>query len=213
MIMGSPTVCADAGTVHKAMEFIACPEFLKFFNINPETVDNILKSDFNCGFISAVSIILFIFLLVLAIRILAFIFFRSRRCNKIMVQSGGGTLIVTRKAIESVIRAELAAFSQISVRKLVLYRKGKLWWHDLRFLMDCVHDTGAKPWIWSDSLFEHTEEFLANVDPDEVLYLQLQDGAADVLIRMDAFIPNPIAVKGEEAEIEKVEKWLCRKVR
>ena len=123
--MGSPTVCADAGTVHKAMEFIACPEFLKFFNINPETVDNILKSDFNCGFISAVSIILFIFLLVLAIRILAFIFFRSRRCNKIMVQSGSGTLIVTRKAIESVIRAELAAFSQIKVRKLVLYRKGK----------------------------------------------------------------------------------------
>jgi hypothetical protein len=42
-----------------------------------------------------------------------------------MVQSGDGTLIVTRKAIESVIRAELAAFSQISVRKLVLYRKGK----------------------------------------------------------------------------------------
>lgn len=123
--MGSPTVGADAGTVHKAIEFFACPEFLKFFNINPETVDNILKSDFNCGFISAVSIILFIFLLVLAIRILAFIFFRSRRCNKIMVQSGGGTLIVTRKAIESVIRAELAAFSQISVRKLVLYRKGK----------------------------------------------------------------------------------------
>jgi hypothetical protein len=107
------------------MEFIACPEFLKFFNINPDTVDNILKSDFNCGFISALSIILFIFLLFLAIRILAFILFRTRRCNKIMVQSGSGTLIVTRKAIESVIRAELAAFSQITVRKLVLYRKGK----------------------------------------------------------------------------------------
>ena len=56
-------------------------------------------------------------------------------------------------------------------------------------------------------------DLLDEVDPDEVLYLQLQDGAADVLIRMDAFIPNPIAVKGEEAEIEKVEKWLCRKVR
>ena len=52
---------------------------------------------------------------------------------------------------------------------LVVYRKGKLFWHDLRFLMDCVQDVGAKPWIWADSLFEHTEEFMANVDPDEVL--------------------------------------------
>ena len=56
-------------------------------------------------------------------------------------------------------------------------------------------------------------DLLDEVDPDEVLYLQLQDGAADVLIRMDAFIPNPIAVKGDEAEIAKIEKWLCRKVR
>ena len=56
-------------------------------------------------------------------------------------------------------------------------------------------------------------DLLDEVDPDEVLSLQLQEGAADVLIRMDAFIPNPIAVKGDEAEIAKIEKWLCRKVR
>ena len=123
--MACPTPNAASGAVQKTMEYVVCPEFLKFFNINPETVDNILKSDFNCGFISALAIVLFIILLFLAIRILAFIFFRTRRCNKIMVQSGSGTLIVTRKAIESVIRAELAAFSQIKVRKLVLYRKGK----------------------------------------------------------------------------------------
>ena len=46
-----------------------------------------------------------------------------------------------------------------------------------------------------------------------MLYLELQEGAADVLIRMDAFIPNPVAVRGREEEIETVEKWLCRKVR
>lgn len=56
-------------------------------------------------------------------------------------------------------------------------------------------------------------DLLDEVDPDEVLYLELRQGAADVLIRMDAFIPNPIAVRGEEAEIERIEKWLCRKVR
>jgi 5-methyltetrahydrofolate--homocysteine methyltransferase len=56
-------------------------------------------------------------------------------------------------------------------------------------------------------------DLLDEVDPDEVLYLDLQEGAADVLIRMDAFIPNPIAVRGEEEQITKIEKWLCRKVR
>lgn len=56
-------------------------------------------------------------------------------------------------------------------------------------------------------------DILDEVDPDEVLYLQLDEGAADVLIRMDAFIPNPIAVQGREEEIVKLEKWLCRKVR
>jgi len=56
-------------------------------------------------------------------------------------------------------------------------------------------------------------DLLDEVDPDEVLYLELNEGAADVLIRMDAFIPNPVAVCCREEEIEKLEKWLCRKVR
>ena len=56
-------------------------------------------------------------------------------------------------------------------------------------------------------------DLLDEVDPDEVLYLELEEGAAEVLIRMDAFIPNPIAVRGLEEEILKLEKWLCRKVR
>jgi hypothetical protein len=123
--MGSPTVCADTGTVHKAMEFIACPEFLKFFNIKPETVDKVLQSDFNCGFISALAVVVLLLLLLLAVRILFFFIFRTRRCNKVLVPSADGDLVVTRKAIESVVRAELAKFTQMSVRKLVLYRRGK----------------------------------------------------------------------------------------
>ncbi len=53
--------------------------------------------------------------------------------------------------------------------EFVVYRKGELFWHDLRYLFDCVHDTGAKPWIWADPLFEHTEEFMKRIDPEEVL--------------------------------------------
>ena len=73
-------------------------------------------------------------------------------------------------------------------------------------------------WIRMRSIVDGDSEddiydLLDEVDPDEVLYLELQEGAADVLIRMDAFIPNPVAVRGREEEIETVEKWLCRKVR
>lgn len=56
-------------------------------------------------------------------------------------------------------------------------------------------------------------DLLEEVDPDEVLYFELGEGAAEVLIRMDAYIANPIAVRGSEEEIEKLEKAMCRKVR
>lgn len=60
-----------------------------------------------------------------------------------------------------------------------------------------------------DDLYDLMDE----VDPEDILYLELGEGAADVLIRMDAFLPNPIAVCGDEAEIVKLEQTLCRKVR
>ncbi len=50
-----------------------------------------------------------------------------------------------------------------------VYRQGELYWHDLRFLMDCVSDTGAKPWIWSCPLFRHPEEYKAHIGPDEAV--------------------------------------------
>lgn len=49
-------------------------------------------------------------------------------------------------------------------RELVCFRQGKLLWHDMNYLMDCVCATGARPWIWSCPLFNHPEEFKANVE-------------------------------------------------
>lgn len=56
-------------------------------------------------------------------------------------------------------------------------------------------------------------DLLEEVDPDEVLYFELNEGAAEVLIRMDAYIPNPYTVRGREEEIETIQNTLCRKVR
>ncbi len=50
-------------------------------------------------------------------------------------------------------------------------------------------------------------------ESEDILYLELKEGAADLLIEMDAFILNPIAVCGDEGEVVKLEKELCRKVR
>ncbi|MBQ7109202.1 MAG: hypothetical protein IJN99_02430 [Clostridia bacterium] len=56
-----------------------------------------------------------------------------------------------------------------SAEGLAVYRKGELFWHDLRFFIDSVKDTGAKPWIWSCPLFEHPEEYKAHIDADEAI--------------------------------------------
>lgn len=52
---------------------------------------------------------------------------------------------------------------------LVAYRQGELLWHDLQFLLDCVRDTGAMPWIWADIAFLEPEEFRKRIKPGSVM--------------------------------------------
>ena len=52
---------------------------------------------------------------------------------------------------------------------LVVYRQGELLWHDLQYLCDCVRDTGAKPWIWSDVYWYYPEEFKKRVKAGEII--------------------------------------------
>ena len=39
-------------------------------------------------------------------------------------------------------------------------RQYDLWWHDFYFFVDCVEKNGARPWIWSDYIWNHKELFL-----------------------------------------------------
>ena len=52
---------------------------------------------------------------------------------------------------------------------LAVFRRGGLIWHDLRFFVDTVHETGATPWIWSDFLFRHPEDFRKHIGCDELI--------------------------------------------
>ncbi len=44
--------------------------------------------------------------------------------------------------------------------KYVVVRQHDLWWHDFNFFVKEVEKNGARPWIWSDYLWHHSEEFL-----------------------------------------------------
>ena len=47
-------------------------------------------------------------------------------------------------------------------------RQYDLWWRDLTFLCDAVESKGSRPWIWSDYVWEHPDEFYARM-PKSIL--------------------------------------------
>ena len=47
-------------------------------------------------------------------------------------------------------------------------RQGELWWHDFLWFAKVTEKTGCRPWIWSDYIWNHKEEFL-NRMPKSVL--------------------------------------------
>jgi hypothetical protein len=47
-------------------------------------------------------------------------------------------------------------------------RQGDLWWHDLLFLAKIVESAGARPWMWSDYIWRHKDEFLSRM-PKSIL--------------------------------------------
>ena len=53
-------------------------------------------------------------------------------------------------------------------RRLVRYRQGDLWWHDLDFLAGVASKAGSRPWIWSDYAWHHKDEFLKRMSKDIV---------------------------------------------
>ena len=47
-------------------------------------------------------------------------------------------------------------------------RQGDLWWHDFLWFVGQVEKAGMRPWIWSDFIWKHTDEFLKKM-PRSVL--------------------------------------------
>ena len=51
---------------------------------------------------------------------------------------------------------------------LAVCRQGELWWHDFLWFVGVVERAGARPWIWSDYIWHHKDEFVARM-PRSVL--------------------------------------------
>lgn len=54
---------------------------------------------------------------------------------------------------------------------LAMFRTGRQWYHDIRFLVDCVQGTGAKPLMWRWPLFTNPELYKEYFDADEIILM------------------------------------------
>ena len=46
---------------------------------------------------------------------------------------------------------------------IAVIRQHDLWWHDLYYFVECVEKNNARAWVWSDYIWNHTEEYLAKM--------------------------------------------------
>ena len=52
--------------------------------------------------------------------------------------------------------------------RYMVVRRGELWWHDFLWFVKQVESRGVRPWIWSDYIWKHEDEFLKRM-PKSVL--------------------------------------------
>jgi hypothetical protein len=63
---------------------------------------------------------------------------------------------------------ETAGHQSAERYRMCIIRQGDLWWHDFLWFVKQVEDKGVRPWIWSDYIWGHKDEFLKRM-PRSVL--------------------------------------------
>ena len=70
-------------------------------------------------------------------------------------------------------------------------RQGELWWHDFLWFAKVTEKTGCRPWIWSDYVWNHKDEFLKRM-PKSVLQSNWYYGKS--------FTPSEMGDRGKYVE-------------
>jgi hypothetical protein len=91
---------------------------------------------------------------------------------------------------------------------LAVIRNSELWWNDLFFFAKAVTDTGVRPWVWSDRIWNHEEEFLKRM-PKE--FLQSNWYYGDSFKRSDTYVRayNILDENGYE-HVPTGSNWSCQ---
>ena len=99
---------------------------MNFFKaiIDPVWWKALLGSDFNRGFIAALGVILILMILLMLLRGIFSLIFRTRRCSCVEVKRNDGSTFVSRDVVASVVDRELAEYPALHAEKIVLTRRG-----------------------------------------------------------------------------------------
>ena len=89
-----------------------------------EFYQELLSSDFNCGYVTGAGIVLGLLVLLLIVRLVLRILFRRRRCGAIVVPSPNGDLTISRNVVEKAARTVLDKVGELDIRRIQLYRNG-----------------------------------------------------------------------------------------
>lgn len=87
----------------------------------------LVNNDFNRGYLAALALFFALFLAALLIKFLLWLFFRTRRCGNVVVESDRGEVVISRDAVTALLRRELRGFSQLEVRTIRILRRERVY--------------------------------------------------------------------------------------
>ena len=85
----------------------------------------LIANDFNRGYLAALALVFAFLLVILLLKFLLWLLFRTRRCGSVVVESPDGEVVISRDAVTALLRRELSEFSQLEVRTIRILRRGR----------------------------------------------------------------------------------------
>ncbi len=155
----------------------------------------LLSTDFNRGYATGIALVLGVMILLCVLKIIWRLMFRVRRCGAVEVRCDGGDLVISRSAVENAARQVLAAFPQLDVDRIQLFRKGQR--YRLRLHCAFATDGGGLPEIASKVKPKMTETLhrVFGIDTLDQITLQIDTLESTVeAIHTAAPEPQPAVV-------------------
>ncbi len=86
---------------------------------------SLIGNEFDAGYLTGAAVVVGLLLLLLVLRLLIKLIFRVRRVSQVLIPRSDGDITVSREAVEAAARQVMEEFSQLSVRRIQLFRDRK----------------------------------------------------------------------------------------